>query len=290
VFSVITILAPGLLGASVAKAARARGLAERIHVWSRRPETRVALKSAPWCDAVFDSPAAACATSELVVIAAPVERIVPLVEQIGPSLPPDAVVTDVGSVKSEICRLGSAALRGHGTFVGSHPMAGSEKSGWEHSREDLFNQRPCFVTPLSDTDPAATEKVVAFWSALGCQVASAGPEEHDEIVAHISHLPHLLASTLCSMLASRPARWRHFAGPGLKDATRIASGDPGLWREILASNREEVLRALRRLQDDLEVVHATLANRDDFALAALLERGQAFRDTLRPEPGRRVES
>ncbi len=279
----IAILAPGLLGASVAQAARRRGLAEQIRLWARRPETRVALQTRDWCDTVFSAPEEACAEAELVVVCAPVESIVPLVEKISGSLADGAIVTDVGSVKSRICRYSHEAVPTTASFVGSHPMAGSEKSGWQHADPDLFEGRPCFVTPLPDrTAPDAAEKVVRFWAALGAEVATVDPEAHDEIVANISHLPHVLASLLCSYLQLRKPAWKNYAGNGLKDTTRIASGSPDLWREILKQNQEEVLRAVRRFQDELQAFQAALANEDYFAVANFLERGKEFRDRLRP--------
>ena len=240
----LAILAPGLLGGSVAQAARARGAAQRITLWARRPETRLALRGQPWCDAVAESAAEAVRTADLVVIAAPVDRIVPLVREIAPSLKLGAIVTDVGSVKAEICRLAAAALPAGVHFIGSHPMAGSEKTGWEHSTATLFQNRTCFVTPLDGADAAAGATVAAFWRDLGSEPISVAPDRHDEIVAHISHLPQVLASTLCAFLTSKDHAWRNYAGGGLRDTTRIAGSDPQLWRTILEQNRDEVLRAL----------------------------------------------
>ena len=202
----LTVLAPGLLGGSVARAARARGVAKRIVLWTRRPESRVKLRDQPWCDAVADTPADAVKGASLVVIAAPVNQIVPLAQQIAASLAPGAVVTDVGSVKGEISRLGHIALGAKAHFVGSHPMAGSEKTGWEHATENLFERRTCFVTPLDSTDASAVATVVQFWHDLGAEVVTVAPDAHDEIVAHISHLPQVLASTLCAFLAKKKIR------------------------------------------------------------------------------------
>jgi cyclohexadieny/prephenate dehydrogenase len=280
----LTILAPGLLGASVARAARARGVAERIVIWSRRPETRLALTGQLWCDAVAETPEAAARGATLVVIASPVDQIVPLARQIAPALAPGALVTDVGSVKGEIARHGAIALGEHAHFVGAHPMAGSEKTGWEHGTADLFVRRTCFVTPLSSTPPAATAAVVRFWRDLGAEAVTVDPDRHDEIVAHISHLPQVLASTLCGFLAQRDPGWRNFAGGGLRDTTRIAASDPQLWRTILEQNRDEVLRALRHYQDELQAFQAALSNRDYVEIAARLERGQAYRQQFRPAP------
>ncbi len=280
----LTILAPGLLGGSVARAAKARGLAQRVVVWARRPETRLKLREQSWCDAVADSPEDAVKKAALVVLAAPVDQIVPLTQQIAPHLAPGAIVTDVGSVKGEIARLGHAALGAHAHFIGSHPMAGSEKTGWEHSTEILFEHRPCFVTPLPDTDPRATETVVRFWHDLGAEVVTLAPDAHDEIVAHISHLPQVLASTLCSFLAKKDPSWRNRAGGGLRDTTRIAASDPKIWRAILEQNRDEVLRALSQFEDELHGLRAALSNRDYVEVTARLERAKAYRDQFRPTP------
>jgi prephenate dehydrogenase len=278
----LTILAPGLIGASVARAARARGAADRIVLWARRPETRLALREQPWCSAASETPEEAVDGAALVVIAAPVDRIAPLVRQIGPRLAAGSVVCDVGSVKGEISRLGHEALRGNAHFVGAHPMAGSEKTGWEHGSADLFEGRTCFVTPLDSTHAGAVTTVVGFWRDLGAQVVTVDPDRHDEIVAHISHLPQLIASALSGFLATRDPGWRNYAGGGLRDTTRIAGSDPKLWAAILDGNRDEVLRALRHFQDDLEGFQAALANRDLAEVSARLERGRAYRDKFRP--------
>lgn len=283
-FDQIAILAPGLLGSSVARAARDFGAAGRITLWARRPETRLQLKGQPWCDRVVDTAVEAVRDAQLVVICAPVDQIVALVAQIAPALAAGAIVTDVGSVKGEICRLSHKLLTGRTHFVGSHPMAGSEKTGWEHSRADLFTRRTVFVTPLAETDAQATGRVAAFWTALAADVATIEPDAHDEIVARISHLPQVLASTLCASLAKRDVRWRNYAGGGLHDATRIASSDPRLWKTILEQNRDEVLRSVREYQEELHGLERALANRDWFEVQAILERGRAYRDQFRPIP------
>lgn len=283
-FAQLTILAPGLLGGSVARAARARHAAKRIVLWARRPETRLALRQQPWCDAVADTPEDAVRDANLVVVAAPVDLIVPLVRQVAPTLPAGALVTDVGSVKGDIARQGSAALARHAHFVGAHPMAGSEKTGWEHGTATLFEHRTCFVTPLPENAPAAVEGVAAFWRTLGAEVVTVGADQHDEIVAHISHLPQVIASSLCAFLARKNPAWRNHAGGGLRDTTRIAGSDPQLWRSILEQNRDEVLRALREFQDELHQFQTALANRDWLEVVARLERGKAYRDQFRPLP------
>lgn len=280
----LTILAPGLLGGSVARAARAFGAAQRIVIWARRPETRLQLREQPWCDAVADTPEEAVRGASLVVIASPVDKIVPLAQQIAPALPAGAIVTDVGSVKGEISRLGHTALAPRAHFIGAHPMAGSEKTGWEHGTENLFQRRTCFVTPLPESDTAATTAVAEFWRALGSEVVTVGADQHDEIVAHISHLPQVIASSLCSFLGTKNLAWRNYAGGGLRDTTRIAGSDAQLWRTILEQNRDEVLRALRQFEDELHQFQIALANRDYTEVAARIERGKVYRDQFRPPP------
>ena len=280
----LTILAPGLLGASVARAARARNLARRIVIWSRRAETRLELADQPWCDALAETPEAAVLGASLVVIAAPVDQIVPLARQIAAHLAAGAIVTDVGSVKTEIARLGAAALGERAHFVGAHPMAGSEKNGWQHGSADLFQQRTCFVTPLETTASDATAAVVNFWHDLGARPVTVAPEQHDEIVAHISHLPQILASTLCSFLSQRDTTWRDYAGGGLRDTTRIAGSDPELWRTILEQNHDEILGALQRYQTELSAFQKALAERDYLTVVDHLKRGRDYRHDFRPAP------
>jgi cyclohexadieny/prephenate dehydrogenase len=278
----LAVLAPGLLGGSVARAARARGVAKRIVIWTRRPETRLKLRDQPWCDAAVDTLAEAVRDTDLVMIAAPVDRIIPLCEQIAPDIKQGAIVTDVGSVKGDIARLGAKALGNRAHFVGSHPMAGSEKTGWEHSSAELFHRRTCFVTPLPETDARAVDAVVEFWRELGGDPVTIDPDGHDEIVAHISHLPQVIATSLCSFLAKKNPAWRNFAGGGLRDTTRIAASDAQIWRSILEQNRDEVLRALRQFEDELHSFQIALANRDYLEVVARLEKGKAYRDQFRP--------
>ena len=278
----LTILAPGLLGGSVARAAHARKLAKRIVIWARRPEVRAQLSTQPWCNQIADTPEDAVRSASLVVLAAPVEKIVELARQIAPALHAGVIVTDVGSVKSELCLACASAMPAHATFIGSHPMAGSQKTGWENSTETLFDGRTCFVTPLAGTATTAIETVAAFWRALGSNVALLAPEQHDEIVAHISHLPQAIATTLCSFLAQKKNAWRDFAGGGLRDTTRIAASDATMWIEIFQQNREEVLRALNEFQNELHGFSAAIANREWDELRTRLESGKTYRDGFKP--------
>lgn len=276
-FQQITILGPGLLGASLALALKERRLCQKVHAWSRRAETRAQAMQADWCDAAFDQPDEACVGSELVVICTPVETIVPLLEQVSPSLLPNSLVTDVGSTKSLICREAQGIAV---NFIGSHPMAGSERTGMAHARADLFQGAACIVTPLEEAIDTEIARILRLWEAVGMQVVTSSPEKHDEIVAHISHLPHLLASSLCSYLAEQDSEWKALAGGGLRDTTRVAAGDPTLWQQILEQNREEVLRAIDGFENELHALKTALLDKNTPDLVARLKRGKQFRDEL----------
>lgn len=276
-FQQISILGPGLLGASLALTMKKRGLCQRVHSWSRRSETRAQAMQADWCDAVFDQASAACEGSDLVVVCTPVETIVPLIKQIVPSIRSDALVTDVGSTKSLISREAQGIAV---NFIGSHPMAGSELKGMGHASHNLFDGAACFVTPLDGDRDSEIIRLQNLWQAIGMRVVTTTPERHDEIVAHISHLPHLLASCLCAYLGGMDANWKSLAGGGLRDTTRIAAGDPTLWKQILEQNREEVIRAVDGFESELQALKGALLNKKTPELIARLERGKQFRNSL----------
>lgn len=278
----LAILAPGLLGASVARAARARGLAGQITVWARRPEVRAALRTQTWVDHVAETPEQAVAQAHLVVLAAPVDKIIYLDRQVAPHLPSGAIVTDVGSVKGPVCAAAAGHARPHGAvFIGSHPMAGGEKTGWEHGAATLFENRVTFVTPAPDTPAAALKTLDDFWRGCGCTVVSVPPARHDEIVAHISHLPQAAATSLACALAGKDGQWRHLAGNGLRDTTRIAASDATMWVEIFQHNRDAVLHALGAYESELAAFRRALEQSDWAEIRARLERGKQWRDGFR---------
>jgi cyclohexadieny/prephenate dehydrogenase len=274
----ITILAPGLLGGSVAKAAYSRRAAKRIVVWSRRPDTRRALSKQNFVNAVADTPEAAVQGASLVIIASPVSKITPLVAQISAYLPKGCIVTDVGSVKDALVKECTRLLLPHAYFVGSHPMAGSEKTGWENSTESLFDTRTCFITPLPKTNKAAVKKVAQFWKSLGAHVVYISPKKHDKTVANISHLPQVVASTLCSSLLGSNSHMLKYAGNGLKDTTRIAGSDPELWKEILELNRIEVLKSLTRFKKELTRLERALKKKSYSQVIRFLHNGKTCRE------------
>jgi prephenate dehydrogenase len=276
-FHQITILGPGLLGASIALVMKERALCNRVHVWSRRAETRNRASQADWCDATFDDAVTACVDSDFIVICTPVETIPPLLKEITPHLRPGALVTDVGSTKSEICR---EAQKVATNFIGSHPMAGSERAGMENARADLFEAAACILTPLETADGGQIDCLRRLWDAIGMRVVISTPEKHDEIVAHVSHLPHLLASSLCSYLTTKDPTWKNLAGGGLRDTTRVAAGDPVLWQQILGQNRQEILHAIDGFQHELASLKSAISQKDTAAITTLLKAGKEFRDTL----------
>jgi prephenate dehydrogenase len=279
-FSQLTVLAPGLLGGSLAVGARERGLAKKINVWARREEVRAKCRATGWFDGVFDTPEESVRGSDLVVICTPVETIHRLARRIAGSLSAGAIVTDVGSTKGQLCRLTEAIMPEGTFFVGSHPMAGSEKSGLDFAKGDLFAGRTCFVTPLEATDAAAAARVGAFWKALGMEIVSLSPDEHDEIVANISHLPHYVATIICNWLSHNDPKWKDWAGPGLCDTTRVAAGSPDMWRAISEENKTQILRSLDGFQKELDRMRGALVNDRYDELHQLFTNAKAFRESL----------
>ena len=261
-------------------AARSRSVCQRVQVWSRRAETRAQASATDYVDAVFDHPEEACAGSDLIIICTPVDTIVPLLQQIAPVVDSQTLITDVGSTKSRICReaVGVAELKG--SFIGSHPIAGSEQIGIAHARANLFDGAACILTPLDHAETSQVARLKSFWQALGMIATSLSPEKHDEAVAHISHLPHMLAAALASYLERQPDIWKALAGGGLRDTSRIAAGDPGLWCQIFEHNREEVIRAIDGFEEELHRLKSSLLEKDNKSLHKQLKRGKQFRDQL----------
>lgn len=210
---------------------------------------------------------AAVADAELVMLCTPVARIAPMAAEIAPLLPKGCVVTDVGSTKSSIVRAIEKVMPG---FVGSHPMTGSEKSGVGAARADLFVNATCVMTPTPLTDSNAERLVDFFWTTVGGRVVKASPEAHDRLVALVSHLPHAAAAAL---VATQTDESRALAGPGYRDTTRVAAGDPVLWRDILIDNSAGVIEALEAFEERLTALKRALATKDAAAVDAFLRRG-----------------
>ncbi len=245
----ILIAGLGLLGTSLGMALRGSGV--RRLGWSRRDESRRAALAADAVDEIAVCPDELLGQADLTVLAMPIPAIMSFLERYASCWSPGAVVTDVGSVKKVIMDAAERVLPGGGArFVGSHPMAGTEKTGGEFAFPELYRNADVFVVPPSAVDADALAEVEAFWSGVGTRVVRIGAEEHDDLVAHTSHLPHVLASALSlSVLgtSSPEARRRRFSGcaTGFLDTSRIASSNPVMWREIIEHNRDAVLAAMR---------------------------------------------
>lgn len=280
-FRQITILGPGLLGASLAMAIRKNALAERIVIYARSAKSREKCLSSEWCDAVFASPQEAVVGSELIVLCTPVNIILPLLKQIQPALEATALVSDVGSTKAFICSQAQQIFKETSiTFIGSHPMAGSEQTGMENARTDLFKGAACILTPVPETPDTDAQKLAAFWKLMEMNVTVVPPKTHDTIVAHISHLPHVLSSALCCYLSQKDPTWQTLAGSGLKDTTRIAAGDPELWKQILEQNRNEVLQSVEGFEKQLGLLKRALLENDTEEIFTQLNQGKTYREQL----------
>jgi len=191
-----------------------------------------------------------------------------LLGQIGPVLEKEAIVTDVGSTKRSVVRLAKKHLPRPERFVGSHPIAGSEKRGVGHARADLYQNARCIITPAPDTDAKALEQVEGFWKTLGMRTTRMSPDEHDRLLSDISHLPHAVAAAL---VAIQTDKGLSVCGKGFLDTTRIAGGDGALWRDIFLDNRDNLAGGLRRLRDELDHLAAELDNQEADKLRTWLD-------------------
>lgn len=268
------------MGGSLLIEARALGF-RQLRVWARREASLSAVRERGLADFTSTDARAVADGADLLVLCVPVGGMKSLSEQIiGAALPPGAVTTDVGSVKAAVLAGAGAVCREAGVaFVGSHPMAGAETAGLEAARGDLFQNASCILTPDSATSAAALAKVDAFWQALGCRTALMDADRHDALVARISHLPHLaaVAATLASFQPD--PGMAQFAAGGLRDTTRVASGPPDMWREILMENRTAILPALadfHRVTGDLLEI---LQDADDERLLRVLTEARQLRAT-----------
>ena len=273
----LTIVGVGLIGGSIGLAARRRGVAERVLGVGRHQATLNLAHDLGAIDAAFLELAPAVADSDMVVFCTPVQRIAEQVLEAAPACRPGTLLTDAGSAKGEIVQAIADRLPVGVTFIGSHPLAGSEKRGPEYAEPDLFEDRLTVVTPTPGADPAMLERVFDFWRALGSRVKVMLPSEHDQALALTSHVPHLLASALAGSL---PTELRELTASGFRDTTRIAAGDPELWTGIFLQNRAAVLAALERVADRLDRLRNALQENDEQSLTDLLDQAKRARDAL----------
>ena len=267
-------------------AARSRGLCERLTLWSRDEAERHAARQLAVADLVTADPAEAVCGADLVLLCAPPAALPALARRIAPLLEPGATVSDVASVKAGLVEELTAIFQREGEarsrFVGAHPMAGAERHGLQAARATLFERCVCLLTPLpGQTDPGTVENVAGFWQGLGARVRRMTPQAHDEAMAAVSHLPHLVAAVLAGL---PDAAATECAGPGWRDMTRLAAGSPELWTEILSHNRGPVTDALRgfiaRLGEVMEVLEAGRESDLEGFLAAAKRRRNAFQPDL----------
>jgi prephenate dehydrogenase len=278
----LAIIGPGLLGGSVALAARRSG-AFRVAVWARREEAVAQLQERSLAEFASSNLAEVVRDADLVVLAVPIGAMAALARQIAPVVPQGAIITDVGSVKGPVVDELAPIFAQRARFVGSHPMAGSEQAGLDAAREGLFDGSACLITPDHRSDPAAVESVAQFWRTLGGRVLELSPSDHDEIVALVSHFPHLLAATLIQLVAQQNVAAFDFSGPGFRDTTRVAGGPPEMWAEILHTNRTAVRRAVEAMIEKLREI-ATLLDHDT-QMIEFLTQAKTQRDRLRlPKP------
>lgn len=224
---------------------------------------------------------------DLVVLAMPVEAMAEIVERF-PVFPAEnsVLVTDVGSVKAAVVEsVAGKVSEHHAVFVGSHPMAGSEKTGLRHAAADLFEGAPVILTPSDGGEQAdAARDLAAFWETLGARTSVMSPGEHDRVVAAVSHLPHLAAAAIVNAALSGRGEAAGMAGGGFRDTTRVAAGSPDLWTGILEANRGPVLAELARLQAELEKCRTSLEELDTGGLRRFLSRAAELRSSIQSTP------
>jgi prephenate dehydrogenase len=273
-FECVAVVGLGLLGGSVALAARSRGMAARVVGATRRQEARQRALDAGAVDAILPLEEVAVG-ADLVVLATPVYAMSEMLRRLAPGLRDAAIVTDVGSVKSPLVETLPGLLPPGVRYVGSHPMAGSHERGIDHARSDLFERTTCVVTDSPDAD--ALERVCAFWRGLGANVVQRDAALHDAEVAWMSHVPHVLAFAFARALAAAPKSARDVSGAGFRDFTRIARSDAELWGDILTANRKALAAPLQQLGAALSDLARVVESGDSDALEHLLAEA---RETL----------
>lgn len=275
------IVGVGLIGGSIGLALRRAGVARRIIGVGRSAAN---LQRAIACGAIDQlvlESAGELPEVDLVIVCTPVDHVAKQVAWWANSAANGALVTDAGSTKARIVSEVDAQLHEHNPrqarFIGSHPLAGSEKAGVEHARENLFDGRVVVITPTDRTPPSATVEVQELWKSLGAGVIPMTPAAHDQAVAATSHLPHMVASALAAVT---PPDLLKLAAGGWLDTTRVAAGDVSLWQQILLENREPVLAALTKIEEELYLWRRALEQRDAAAIEALLQQGKTIRDAV----------
>jgi cyclohexadieny/prephenate dehydrogenase len=293
----IAIIGLGLLGGSIGLAVKARGLAMATTGWDHDAGVRERAAARGLVDRVLDTPEAAVAEADLVVLCVPVGAMGDAARAIAPGLAPHAIVSDVGSSKAAVAAALAEALPG-ATIIPAHPVAGTEQSGPEAGFATLFAGRWCILTPPEGADPAAVEALSAFWTALGSKVELMDAAHHDLVLAVTSHIPHLIAYTIVGTASDledvTQSEVIKYSAGGFRDFTRIAASDPVMWRDVFLTNRQAVLEMLGRFTEDLTALQRAIRSGDGDTLFELFTRTRAIRravieqgqDDGRPDFGR----
>ena len=271
----------GLLGGSLGLALRKQCLADSVIGFVRRAASVKECQQAGAVDMATRDLRQAVAGAELIVLCTPIAQMRPLVKEMLPALEPGAIVTDVGSVKSSVVGdLAKLIARAGGYFVGSHPMAGSEKTGVAAARADLFVDAVCVVTPTPESDKSAVRKIEQLWKSAGARLLRLTPEAHDILVSRSSHLSHVVAAELANLVLSPelPKEQALLCANGFRDTTRIASGSPEMWRDIALANRDNLSRALETFINDLQAFRQILKRGDQAKIAKFFEQAKQRRD------------
>jgi cyclohexadieny/prephenate dehydrogenase len=280
-FRRLALIGVGLIGGSIARAARALGNVTTIVATSRSEPTRQRIAELRLADIVVDSAAAAVADADLVIVCVPIGACGAVAKEIGPSLKPGAVVSDVGSVKGDVIREMAPHIPAGVHFIPGHPVAGTEDSGPDAGFAELFVNRWCILTPPKDADPAAIERLSSFWKDFGANVEIMSAEHHDLVLAVTSHVPHLIAYNIVGTafdlrLVTESEILKYSAG-GFRDFTRIAASDPTMWRDIFLHNKDAVLEVLGRFNEDLATLTRAVRRGEGQTLYDIFAERRAIR-------------
>ena len=281
IFERLALIGVGLIGSSIARAARGTGIVRSIVATARSGATRRRVAELGIADQVAETNAAAVEGADLVILCVPVGQCGAVAAEIGPHLMAGATVSDVGSVKGSVIRDMGPHLPAGVHFVPAHPVAGTEHSGPDAGFAELFVNRWCILTPPDHADPAAVERLAAFWRALGANVDTMAAEHHDLVLAITSHVPHLIAYSIVGTADDLQAVTRSevmkFSAGGFRDFTRIAASDPTMWRDVFLHNRDAVLEMLGRFNEDVAALARAIRWGDGDALFNLFTRTRAIR-------------
>ncbi len=286
-FRKVALVGVGLLGGSLGLALKRRGLADLVHGFVRRQASVAECLALGVVDKCSRSLAEVVSDADLVVLCSPVGQMPQLFREMSSYLPAECLVTDVGSVKGAVvAEIEPLALAARIDFVGSHPMAGAEKSGPAHARAGLYEGAVCVVTPTANSNPAAVERVSALWEAVGSRVLRMNPMMHDDLVSRSSHLPHVVAAELANYVLSpaHPKEQAELCAGGFRDTTRIASGSPSMWRDIALANSRNLSRVLGVFIEDLEEFRRALDEGDGAAVEEFFRQAKARRDERFSDP------